>query len=371
MKTTKNICAILFIFTSISINAQLKVLTNGCTEISNQTIIRSDISHVSDGLDVTYSNPSIPNNYDLIWGYNNQPQPNNPGLLTLQSVDGAYFTVRANGRAGIYNNNPSCALEVGTVGTNYEIKVNGSIVLSSDERVKINIKSIDKSLEKLKLLKSVSYNFKGVNENVAKAENSLLKNTNINYKPTFKPQNNKDSYGRNYYGFLAQDVQKLFPDLVYKDSTGMLSVDYLGMIPLLLNALNEQEITISTQIGKIADLETRLSKLENSNNSSPKKVSVNIAPAETDTLTYPVLEQNIPNPFNIATTIGFYLPNSVSIANIYVYDMNGVQLKSYSVAESGKEKITIQGSEFNAGMYIYALIADGKVIDTKRMILTK
>lgn len=51
--------------------------------------------------------------------------------------------------------------------------------------------------------------------------------------------------------------------------------------------------------------------------------------------------------------------------------MNGTQLKNYSITQRGKGSITIQGSEFTAGMYLYALIADGKVIDTKRMILTK
>jgi len=369
MKTKKTFFAILFIFTTICVNAQLKVFSTGKTHINNQTIVYSNTNNIADGLDIYYSNPSIPSGYDMIWGYNSQLQPNNPGLLTLQSADGAYFTVRANGRVGIYNNNPSCALEVGTVGTNYELKVNGSIVLTSDERVKENIKNIDKSLDKLKLLKSVSYNFKGVTEIITKTENSLSNNTNG--KPTFKPQNNKDSNGRNYYGFLAQDVQKLFPDLVYKDSAGMLGVDYIGMIPLLVNALSEQEATIATQNEKITNLETRLSSLENSNGSTIKKIGANKATDETNILTYPVLDQNIPNPFNTSTTIGYYLPTTITNASIYVYDMNGVQLKSYPVAERGKGNIIIQGSEFNAGMYLYALIADGKVIDTKRMILTK
>ena len=92
---------------------------------------------------------------------------------------------------------------------------------------------------------------------------------------------------------------------------------------------------------------------------------------EAEVLTYPVLDQNTPNPFNIATTIGFYLPNSITAASIYVYDMTGNQLKSISIPERGKGNLKIQGSEFSAGMYLYALIADGKVIDTKRMILTK
>ena len=264
MKTTKNIFAILLILFSVCANAQLKVLSTGRTNIYNQTAIYSNSNTVNDLLDLVNQNPSISKGFDLIWGVYHQPQPNNPGLLTLQSVDGAYFTVRANGRVGIYNNNPSCALEIGTLGTNYEMKINGAIVLTSDERVKENIKDIDKSLDKLKLLKCVSYNFKGVTENARNNESSFA-NLGDENKLTFNPQNNKDSYGRNYYGFLAQDIQSLFPDLVYKDSTGMLGVDYIGMIPLLVNALNEQQITI-------ANLETRLSRLEIGDNSVPKKL---------------------------------------------------------------------------------------------------
>jgi hypothetical protein len=46
-------------------------------------------------------------------------------------------------------------------------------------------------------------------------------------------------------------------------------------------------------------------------------------------------------------------------------------LEGKQVSVRGTGNITVQGSEFKAGMYLYALIADGKVIDTKRMILTK
>ena len=103
-----------------------------------------------------------------------------------------------------------------------------------------------------------------------------------------------------------------------------------------------------------------------------KKVgATSTGPKETVALTYPVLDQNAPNPFNTSTTIGFYLPATITNASIYVYDMNGVQLKTFPIAERGKGNVTIQGSEFSAGMYLYAMIVDGKVIDTKRMILTK
>ena len=51
-----------------------------------------------------------------------------------------------------------------------------------------------------------------------------------------------------------------------------------------------------------------------------------------------------------------------------VFDTNGGQLKSIQISERGKGNVTIQGAEFSAGMYLYTLMADGKVIDTKRMI---
>lgn len=92
---------------------------------------------------------------------------------------------------------------------------------------------------------------------------------------------------------------------------------------------------------------------------------------DVNTLNYPVLEQYNPNPFSVSTSINYFLPESTGNAAIYVYDMNGTQLKSYMITEKGKGNIRKQALEFSAGMYLYALISDGKVIDTKRMILTK
>ena len=44
-------------------------------------------------------------------------------------------------------------------------------------------------------------------------------------------------------GLLAQEVQKAFPELVKKsgDEEGTLSVNYQGMIPVLINAIKEQQ----------------------------------------------------------------------------------------------------------------------------------
>lgn len=59
------------------------------------------------------------------------------------------------------------------------------------------------------------------------------------------------------------------------------------------------------------------------------------------------------------------LKNYTSLNN-----MNGTQLISIQLHLRGDGSITVNGNEFKAGMYLYALIADGNVINTKRMILT-
>jgi hypothetical protein len=50
--------------------------------------------------------------------------------------------------------------------------------------------------------------------------------------------------------------------------------------------------------------------------------------------------------------------------------MNGAQIKSIPLNLSVSGDITINGSELKAGIYIYTLITDGVMIDTKQMILT-
>jgi len=56
-------------------------------------------------------------------------------------------------------------------------------------------------------------------------------------------------------GLLAQDVQKVFPEIVNKGKDGMLAVNYQALIPVLINALKEQNENYK-------ELESQLSMLE-------------------------------------------------------------------------------------------------------------
>jgi trimeric autotransporter adhesin len=57
-------------------------------------------------------------------------------------------------------------------------------------------------------------------------------------------------------------------------------------------------------------------------------------------------------------------------AVIYVYDIQGKQIKSINLTGREQGTIIIHGSELLPGIYYYSLIADGKVIGTEKMILT-
>lgn len=64
------------------------------------------------------------------------------------------------------------------------------------------------------------------------------------------------------------------------------------------------------------------------------------------------------------------IPESYRQANVIVYTLEGKQLKTIPVSERGKTTVNISGNELSAGMYLYTLMVDGKVVDTKRLILT-
>jgi flagellar biosynthesis chaperone FliJ len=55
-------------------------------------------------------------------------------------------------------------------------------------------------------------------------------------------------------GLLAQEVKQVLPDLVREDKNGTLSVNYQGMVPVLVEAIKEQQKQIDEQNKKIDTL---------------------------------------------------------------------------------------------------------------------
>ncbi len=83
------------------------------------------------------------------------------------------------------------------------------------------------------------------------------------------------------------------------------------------------------------------------------------------------LYQNTPNPFSEKTEISFFLPQNVTAASLYIFNLQGSLLKDIPVKTRGKGSVLIDGAVLQPGMYIYSLIVNGQEVDSKRMVLTK
>lgn len=167
---------------------------------------------------------------------------------------------------------------------------------------------------------------------------------------------------RLHYGVSAQELQKIFPDLVREGQDGYLTVNYTEMVPLLLHCIQELKKEVET-------LKNELDVSASSRSSFVDDETTGIAPVATSSKGV-CLFQNTPNPFSERTLIRFTLPENVQNAYIYIFDMQGKMQKQIPV-DASMQSITINGYELSAGMYIYSLVVNGKEVDTKRMILSK
>ena len=62
-------------------------------------------------------------------------------------------------------------------------------------------------------------------------------------------------------GYWPKRCKPYFPELVTEGADGILSVNYQGLVPVLINAINEQELKMSEQDAKIAALEAQNEQL--------------------------------------------------------------------------------------------------------------
>ena len=103
----------------------------------------------------------------------------------------------------------------------------GNLSVNSDARLKANIISLGSTITKLLQIDGKSY--------------------------TMKNDENK----KQKIGLLAQDIEKVFPELV-SESNGIKSVNYQGLVPVLINALKEQQ----SEIVRLKEQEKRIERLE-------------------------------------------------------------------------------------------------------------
>ncbi len=249
--------------------------------------------------------------------------------------------------------------------------------LPSDKRVKKNIKENVPGLAFINKLKPVTYNLD------LNAIDKIVQRPVIKDKDgkTIQPsQQELDSRKAKeqilFTGFVAQDVEAAASSINYdfsgidmpkndKDIYGLRYSDFV--VPLvkavqeLSKANDDKDAKINDLQKQNGDLETRVAKLE---------AMMNVHQSTTN-LSSVFLDQNVPNPFSNTTTISYSLPKQYSSAKIIVIDESGKTIKIFNLSGTGKGTLNFS-SPFRVGAsYQYSLLVDGKLIDTKQMVLTK
>lgn len=285
---------------------------------------------------------------------------------------GGYFTVpgvpgdtTAN-RYAVYG-------ETGNSADDYAAYFNGTGILTggswgtSDARFKKDITSITKGLDKLMNLSPSSYEF----------ENSKFPSINLQKGQSF--------------GLIAQEVEEIIPDLVkvvhhpakYNDEGNVLheafdykAVNYTGLIPFTIAAIQEQQQIIDEKEERIKALEKeveRLAQLEQNVERIKEQLAVlNTRMEQTEVMDVQVgvigqpengkteLHQNRPNPFRQVTTFAYTLGKEGKV-ELNIYSMDGVFIENVinRFQEKGEHKVEWDSKEIPNGMYFYILNVDG------------
>ena len=137
------------------------------------------------------------------------------------------MVIGTNGNVGIAQQ-PMAGIALAVSGSSYfngDINHTGSIYGTSDARLKTNVSNITRAVDTLSQLRPVSFEFKA-------------------------------RRGHTEYGFLAQEVQKVYPALVNKakDTSGTLSVNYTGLIAPMVQGLTE----VNAEVKQLKDENAKL-----------------------------------------------------------------------------------------------------------------
>jgi hypothetical protein len=253
----------------------------------------------------------------------------------------------------------------------------------SDGRVKKNIKANVPGLSFINKLNPVTYNLD------LYAADKIIQRPVIKDKDGKTIQKSAEQLASRkakeaivYTGFVAQDVEKAAKSLNYdfsgvdaakndKDLYGLRYAEFV--VPLVkavqeLSKMNDKKDSLLVIQQKInTDLQNQINEL---------KAMIIFSQSATNNqqstiLSSSSLGQNIPNPFTNATTIDYTLPQNFYSAQIVITDKSGKTLKAINLSNSGRGTLHVDASTMASGAYQYSLVVDGRMIDTKQMILTK
>ncbi len=220
-----------------------------------------------------------------------------------------------------------------------------SFLQTSDYRYKENIRQIGTDIsDNIMKLNVISYNLK----------QRILDTGDTTTVPVKYYTDDSDLLKKTHYGLIAQELQDIFPDLVYEDDEGYLSVNYVELIPLLIQSIQ----SLNAEINELKGDNKKLKR-------SPiitKTPSDQIRSESSSIHRISVSDKSI--------TVLCNIPKAVINAQFTIYDTNGNPLFSDKIMERGIIEFGITNSDFDNDIYVCSLITDGDM-DSRRFYLGK
>lgn len=168
------------------------------------------------------------------------------------------FVIKSNGTTAVCSQifDNATNVGIGTTTPAYKLHVMGTIKTdgiteSSDLRLKKNILPLSNAMSSVLQLQGVSYNWKSQQE---------LNKEQIAYQ--------LNTQAKSEIGFIAQDVEKVLPQLVNTDAEGFKSVEYSKMVALLVEAYKELVNTVEKQQAELNIVKAALQENFKTENSS-------------------------------------------------------------------------------------------------------
>lgn len=240
--------------------------------------------------------------------------------------------------------------------------IDGTLVSSSDARLKEDVQPLGDNamnrgvgvLQILESLNPVSFKYKQLEEKKEALPTGDGEDA-VEEEELPNPVMEKE-----HFGLIAQELQEVYPNLVYEKDNGYLAVNYTELVPVLMQAIKELNAKVEMLSGK--------GSVQLAQSTGTASMSDELLSGDDEK---PSMDQNIPNPFSEKTDIAIFLPESIQTATLYIYDLSGKQIEKHPVEGRGNTVMTIHADKMEAGMYVYSLIADKKVVMTKKMIVVK
>lgn len=356
--------------------AQLKVESSGTVSIPNR-IYMDGVAGIRGHGVLNVTSDRVDPRYDSIL-------MDLPTLICTNTLGGMYAYVN------YYNNKVTFR-----VAASGEVYSTAGFAQSSDSICKEHIRPLPSALNKIKSLRGVSFDYKestspsGANiqkafkvassdvrdtpEETASKEDIQTGTPSSTVSPEIFQQIEEEK-SRKRIGLIAQEVEKVYPEVVRTQPDGTKGIFYCDLVAVLVEGIKELQDSLVTRDLQMKALEERLAKVENMlvlPAKAPGSITKDNVTGNKMGQSEAILYQNTPNPFNHKTEISYRLSSDARTAWVCIYNLNGQQLKKYPVSVSSiMGKITVSGSELTPGMYIYALVINNEVVDSKRMTLT-